>query len=78
MPTTKQVKLINIKKFVKMILDDISKTFIMLVAALKAPLTEIMIYSLQIAKITGIKPIQIATLKQDKAFTKVLAKYLDF
>lgn len=50
-----------------MALDDEFKTFVIYIAALKAPLARILIYFLRKA--------QIAALKQDQAPTKVSAKY---
>ena len=62
--------MINKKEFVKAALDKNSKTFVIYIAILKAFLSGMTIHLLREA--------QIATLKQNEAPTKVLAKYLDF
>lgn len=45
--TTKRVEFIHKKKFAKTKLDEESKIFVIYIAALKAPIVEIIIYSLQ-------------------------------
>ena len=72
LPITKPVELIDKKEFAKATLDEESKTFVVHIAALKALLksAKITIHLAQAA--------QIAALKQDKAFTKVLPKYADY
>lgn len=57
-------------KFVKSVLDEESKTFVVHIATLKDPLLEIIIYFLRKACIT--------TLKQNGAPTKISTKYFDF
>lgn len=64
------MELINKTEFGKMLLHNNFKIFVMHVAALEALFIGIIIYPLQ--------KVQIATLKQNTAITKVLAKYLDF
>ena len=62
--------MINKKKIVKAALDKNSKTFVVHIATLEAPLSKMTIHLLQEA--------QIAVLKQNKASTEVPAKYSDF
>ena len=52
--------------------------FVLHVAALKAPLVEMRIYSSPAAQVGGGEPIQIAALNQKEASTKVPVKYSDF
>ena len=70
--TTKQVELINKKEFVKAVLDEESKTFVVHVAALEAPLgsAEMTIHPAWAS--------QIVALTQDEAPTKVPPKYADY
>ena len=63
LPTTKRVKLIDKKKFVKAALDENSETFVVYVAALKAPLSGMTIHPSQAAQILDSDPVQIAALK---------------
>ena len=70
LPTTKQIELIDKKKFVKAAVDENSETYVIYVATLEAPLSGIMIHLSQKA--------QSATLKQDEALIKVPAEYSDF
>ena len=60
----------NQKKFAKLALNEESKTFVVYVAALEVFLTEMIIYPS--------KKTQIAALKQDEVFTKVLSKYINY
>ena len=78
LPTTKRVKLIDKKEFAKAALDVESETFVVHVSALKAPLSQMTIYSSRAAQIIGSNPVQVAALKQNKAPTKVPTKYSDF
>ena len=70
LPTTKQVELINKKKFAKTTLDEELETFVIHIAALKALLVRITIHPSQKA--------QISALIQDKAPTKVPLKYAEY
>ena len=78
LPITKQVKLIDKKEFAKAVLDVESKTFVMHISALKTPLSRITIHPSKAAQITGGNPMQVATLKQNQASTKVPTEYSDF
>ena len=78
MLTTKQVKLINKKEFVKTALDEELNIFVVHVAALEAPLSGITIYPSQAAQILDSNFVHVATLKHDKVPTEVPAKYSDF
>ena len=68
--TTKRIKLINKKKFVKVALDEESKIFMMYIATLEALPSEITKYILREA--------QIAALKQNEAPIEIPTKYSDF
>ena len=68
--TTKQLELINKKKYTKAALDEEFKTFVMHIAALEAPLVGMAIHPSQKA--------QILTLIQNKAPTKVPLKDADY
>ena len=54
LPTTKQVKLIDKKEFAKTALDEKFKTFVMYVAALKAPLAGMAIHLSREAQISAL------------------------
>ena len=75
MPTTKQVELIDKKKFVKAALDENSETFVMYVAALEVPLSGMTIHPSRVSQIFDSNPVEIAALKQNEAPTKAPAKY---
>ena len=72
LPITKRVELIDKKEFAKAALDEESKTFLVHVTALRAPLG--------LAKMTihPARAAQIAALKQDEAPTKVPSEYTDY
>lgn len=72
----KYIKLINKKKFAKIILDKKLKTFVVYIATLKT--LEIIIYLLQKTQIISNNLVQIAVLKQNKVFIKISIKYSDF
>lgn len=70
-PTIKRVELINKKEFVAATLDDNVKTFVVYVAILlAAPTLAMQVFSFWQA--------QVGLLLADKAFIKVLSKYLDY
>ena len=68
-PTTKQVELIGKKEFAVAVLDLEYETFIVHVAVFCLDIVD---------KMHPLKKTQIAYLKADEAFTKVLSKYADF
>ena len=78
LPTTKRIELIDKNKFVKAALDENSETFVVHVAALGAPLSDMTIHLSRAAQILNSNLMQVAALKQEEAPTKVPAKYSDF
>lgn len=61
-----------------MVLEEQSKTFVMHAATLETLLSGMTIHFSWVAQIFDNNPMQIAALKQNKAPTKILFKYLDF
>lgn len=78
--TTKQVKLIDKKEFVKAVLDKIFKIIVVYVAALKAfsKLSKITIPPLQVIQFVDNNCVQIVALQQDETPIKVLSKYIGY
>lgn len=61
--TTKRMESIDKKKFAKTIFDEQSKTFVIHIAALKAPLLGMTIHPSQVAPIFNGNSMQVAALK---------------
>lgn len=59
-------------------LDKKLETFVIYVATLELPLARMIIHSFRVALIIVGDPIQVTTLKHDKAPIKVPIKYSDF
>lgn len=78
LPTTKRVKLSNKKEFAKAAFNEQFETFVVHVAARKAPLSGMRIHFSWVTQILNSNPVKIAALKQNKVPIEVLAEYSDF
>lgn len=66
------MKLINKREFAKTALEKNSENFVMHIAALKVPLSDMTIHFSQIAQV------QVAALQENKTQTKISSGYTDY
>lgn len=74
MPTTKQIKLINKKKFTKVILDQNFETFVVHIVVLKTLLSKLLIQSDRKGQITSLFIKKITILNKNSDFANIFSK----